>query len=228
MTLVRRPGVLAGLVEARGSATTVIVGFAAETGDGEPPCSSTDGRSWLATGCDLLVVNEVGVGVTLGGSDTVAVLERGARHVTDIGPATKLEVAHAVWTPSPTSSDARGDSSRREAGGWSAPVCGWVGVSGGPGLGLARAPRHAVRLVRTLIVHRRVVFRGLGCRVVAVGLATASLLSTEAQLPGPARRPLPGPAGGSVGIAAAASRAVTAAGPPRVASMLRTLLSWAI
>ena len=99
VTLVRNPDILAGLVEARGSATTpVIVGFAAETGDGEASVLE-HGRAKLARkGCDLLVVNEVGVGVTFGQDDnTVHILERGTDHVTDIGPATKLEVAHAVW-----------------------------------------------------------------------------------------------------------------------------------
>lgn len=99
VTLVRNPDILAGLVEARGSASSpVIVGFAAETGDGEASVLE-HGRAKLARkGCDLLVVNEVGVGVTFGQDDnTVHILERGTDHVTDIGPATKLEVAHAVW-----------------------------------------------------------------------------------------------------------------------------------
>ena len=40
----------------------------------------------------------MGGGVTFGQDDnTVHILERGTDHVTDIGPATKLEVAHAVW-----------------------------------------------------------------------------------------------------------------------------------
>ncbi|HSF97794.1 MAG TPA: bifunctional phosphopantothenoylcysteine decarboxylase/phosphopantothenate synthase [Ornithinibacter sp.] len=99
VTLVRNPDILAGLVEARGSARSpVIVGFAAETGDGDGSVLE-HGRAKLARkGCDLLVVNEVGVGVTFGQDDTtVHILERGSDQVTDIGPATKLEVAHAVW-----------------------------------------------------------------------------------------------------------------------------------
>ena len=99
VTLVRNPDILAGLVRARGSATSpVIVGFAAETGDGEGSVLE-HGRAKLARkGCDLLVVNEVGVGVTFGQDDnTVHILERGSDLVTDVGPATKLEVAHAVW-----------------------------------------------------------------------------------------------------------------------------------
>ena len=97
--LVRNPDVLAGLVAARGSARSpVIVGFAAETGDGEGSVLE-HGRAKLARkGCDLLVVNEVGDGVTFGqDSTTVHLLRQGSAAVTDVGPASKLEVAHAVW-----------------------------------------------------------------------------------------------------------------------------------
>jgi phosphopantothenoylcysteine decarboxylase / phosphopantothenate---cysteine ligase len=97
--LVRNPDVLAGLVAARGSARSpIIVGFAAETGDGEGSVLE-HGRAKLARkGCDLLVVNEVGNGVTFGqDSTTVHLLRQGSEAVTDVGPASKLEVAHAVW-----------------------------------------------------------------------------------------------------------------------------------
>jgi phosphopantothenoylcysteine decarboxylase / phosphopantothenate---cysteine ligase len=97
--LVRNPDVLAGLVAARGSARSpVIVGFAAETGDGQGSVLE-HGRAKLARkGCDLLVVNEVGNGVTFGqDSTTVHLLRQGSEAVTDVGPASKLEVAHAVW-----------------------------------------------------------------------------------------------------------------------------------
>jgi phosphopantothenoylcysteine decarboxylase / phosphopantothenate---cysteine ligase len=97
--LVRNPDVLAGLVAARGSARSpIIVGFAAETGDGQGSVLE-HGRAKLARkGCDLLVVNEVGNGVTFGqDSTTVHLLRQGSEAVTDVGPASKLEVAHAVW-----------------------------------------------------------------------------------------------------------------------------------
>ncbi len=49
-------------------------------------------------GCDLLVVNEVGQRHDLRpGLTTVHLLRRGSEAVTDVGPASKLEVAHAVW-----------------------------------------------------------------------------------------------------------------------------------
>lgn len=97
--LVRNPDVLAGLVRARGSATSpVIVGFAAETGDGTGSVLDHGRAKLERKGCDLLVVNEVGVGVTFGRDEsTVHLLRRGSDTVTDVGPAPKREVADAVW-----------------------------------------------------------------------------------------------------------------------------------
>jgi phosphopantothenoylcysteine decarboxylase / phosphopantothenate---cysteine ligase len=97
--LVRNPDVLAGLVQARGSASTpVIVGFAAETGDDTGSVLDHARDKLARKGCDLLVVNEVGDGLTFGrDASTVHLLRRGSDAVTDIGPAPKREVADAVW-----------------------------------------------------------------------------------------------------------------------------------
>jgi phosphopantothenoylcysteine decarboxylase/phosphopantothenate--cysteine ligase len=97
--LVRNPDVLAGLVAARGSASSpVIVGFAAETGDGEGSVLEHARAKLARKGCDLLVVNEVGVDKTFGHDDsTVHLLRRGSDDATQVGPASKLVVAHAVW-----------------------------------------------------------------------------------------------------------------------------------
>ena len=97
--LVRNPDVLAGLVARRGEAPTpVIVGFAAETGDDEGSVLE-HGRAKLARkGCDLLVVNEVGESVTFGQDhNTVHILRRGSEGVVDAGPASKHDIAAAVW-----------------------------------------------------------------------------------------------------------------------------------
>ncbi|MGL5927518.1 MAG: bifunctional phosphopantothenoylcysteine decarboxylase/phosphopantothenate synthase [Dermatophilaceae bacterium] len=99
IALVRNPDILAGLVAARrGQHRPVIVGFAAETGDTDGSVLE-HGRAKLARkGCDLLVVNEVGPGVTFGQDDsTVHLLRRGSDEVIDVGPTTKDDVAHAVW-----------------------------------------------------------------------------------------------------------------------------------
>ena len=99
VALVRNPDVLAGLVAARGSGRSpVIVGFAAETGDGEGSVLDHARAKLARKGCDLLVVNEVGSGKTFGHDDsTVHLLRRGSHEAAQVGPASKLDVAHAVW-----------------------------------------------------------------------------------------------------------------------------------
>lgn len=97
--LVRNPDILSGLVAARGEdASPVIVGFAAETGDDEASVLE-HGRAKLdRKGCDLLVVNEVGESKTFGeDQNTVHILRQGSSHVVDAGPASKQDIAAAVW-----------------------------------------------------------------------------------------------------------------------------------
>jgi phosphopantothenoylcysteine decarboxylase/phosphopantothenate--cysteine ligase len=99
LELTTNPDILAGLVTGRGGADRpVIVGFAAETGD-EHGTVLEHGRAKLARkGCDLLVVNEVGESVTFGQDhNTVHILRRGAEEVVDAGPASKHDIAAAVW-----------------------------------------------------------------------------------------------------------------------------------
>ena len=97
--LVRNPDILAGLVAARGEASSpVIVGFAAETGDATGSVLELGRAKLERKGCDLLVVNEVGVDKTFGADETtVHVLTRGSADVVDIGPASKSVVSHGIW-----------------------------------------------------------------------------------------------------------------------------------
>jgi phosphopantothenoylcysteine decarboxylase/phosphopantothenate--cysteine ligase len=99
--LVRNPDVLAELVHRRAagrtSAAQVLVGFAAETGDATGDVLAL-GRAKLARkGCDLMVVNEVGVRTTFGQDEsTVTILDReGGEQALPHGP--KAVVAAAVW-----------------------------------------------------------------------------------------------------------------------------------
>ncbi|GAB49564.1 bifunctional phosphopantothenoylcysteine decarboxylase/phosphopantothenate synthase [Mobilicoccus pelagius] len=105
--LVRNPDVLAGLVHHRDELRTrtgdpdagpLVVGFAAETGD-ETGDVLHHARAKLARkGSDLLVANEVGVGVTFGQDDTtVHVLAPGGRVLLTAGPTTKAAASAAVW-----------------------------------------------------------------------------------------------------------------------------------
>lgn len=97
--LVRNPDILAGIVAERGGASTpLIVGFAAETGDVTGSVLDLGRQKLARKGCDLLVVNEVGVDKTFGADDTsVQVLTRGNDSAVEIGPASKLEVSHGIW-----------------------------------------------------------------------------------------------------------------------------------
>ncbi|MDO5626880.1 MAG: bifunctional phosphopantothenoylcysteine decarboxylase/phosphopantothenate--cysteine ligase CoaBC [Mobilicoccus sp.] len=103
--LVRNPDILAGLVRDRemrraagGAQGPLIVGFAAETGDAEGDVLHHARAKLARKGCDLLVANEVGVGLTFGQDDTtVHVLRPGGEVVTAAGPTTKLAAAGAVW-----------------------------------------------------------------------------------------------------------------------------------
>jgi phosphopantothenoylcysteine decarboxylase/phosphopantothenate--cysteine ligase len=97
--LVLNPDVLAELVRSRGSATSpVIVGFAAETGDGQHSVLDLAREKFVRKGCDVLVANEVGVDKTFGqDTNTVHILQRGVDAVTQVGPASKASVAGTVW-----------------------------------------------------------------------------------------------------------------------------------
>ncbi len=97
--LVRNPDILAELVRDRGEqGSPVIVGFAAETGDAKGTVLDHGRAKLERKGCDLLVVNEVGTDKTFGKDDnTVHILRQGSSRVTDAGPASKEDIAAAVW-----------------------------------------------------------------------------------------------------------------------------------
>jgi phosphopantothenoylcysteine decarboxylase/phosphopantothenate--cysteine ligase len=99
--LVRNPDVLAELVQRRagGHAASgqVLVGFAAETGDATGDVLALGRAKLSRKGCDLMVVNEVGVGTTFGQDESSAtILDRdGGERALPHGPKTVL--ADAVW-----------------------------------------------------------------------------------------------------------------------------------
>ena len=97
--LVRNPDILAELVASRGSATSpVIVGFAAETGDGKHSVLDLAQEKFVRKGCDVLVANEVGADKTFGqDTNTVHILRRGVHATLHVGPVPKHVVAATLW-----------------------------------------------------------------------------------------------------------------------------------
>jgi len=93
IALVRNPDILVEISADRPHADQVIVGFGAETDD-----VLANGRAKLAAkGCDLLVVNEVGVGRAFDTPDNAAVILGSDGSSVDIPLASKDTVAHAIW-----------------------------------------------------------------------------------------------------------------------------------
>ncbi len=106
ITLVRNPDILQELVEVRNNApdnhaarsSQLIVGFAAETGDGQGDVLAYAEAKLTRKGCDLLVVNHVGQDKVFGQDDnSVVILARSGAEPQQVA-GTKTEVSAAVIT----------------------------------------------------------------------------------------------------------------------------------
>ncbi|MFP5336178.1 MAG: bifunctional phosphopantothenoylcysteine decarboxylase/phosphopantothenate--cysteine ligase CoaBC [Actinomycetes bacterium] len=95
--LVRNPDVLAELAAHRTLPGQVVVGFAAETGDDHADVMEHARAKLARKGCDLLVVNEVGPGKAFGTPDNTVVLLSRDGGEKAVGPASKEDVADAIW-----------------------------------------------------------------------------------------------------------------------------------
>jgi phosphopantothenoylcysteine decarboxylase/phosphopantothenate--cysteine ligase len=96
IVLAENPDILAGLAArraARGPASQVIVGFAAETDLDEDAAAAKLARK----GCDLLVVNQVGNGRGFGTSDNEAVVLGADGSRTPVPRQSKDALAELVW-----------------------------------------------------------------------------------------------------------------------------------
>lgn len=96
--LVRNPDVLHELVERRnaGGGQQLIVGFAAETGDAQGDVLEHATAKLKRKGCDLLVVNHVGVGRVFGQDDNSVVILSGHGADPQSASGSKSDVAAAV------------------------------------------------------------------------------------------------------------------------------------
>ncbi|GAB11050.1 phosphopantothenoylcysteine decarboxylase/phosphopantothenoylcysteine synthetase [Gordonia araii NBRC 100433] len=94
------PDILAGLVQARGrgeiGADTVIVGFAAETGDENGGVLEHGRAKFARKGCDLLVVNPVGSGKAFGTEDNTGWLLSAAGTETALPLTSKTLLASRI------------------------------------------------------------------------------------------------------------------------------------
>ncbi|OAE01910.1 bifunctional phosphopantothenoylcysteine decarboxylase/phosphopantothenate--cysteine ligase CoaBC [Arthrobacter sp. OY3WO11] len=101
ITLVRNPDILHELVELRNSAAPrgrqqLIVGFAAETGDGDGDVLAHARAKLQRKGCDLLVVNHVGTDKVFGqDTNSVVILARSGSEPQEAS-GTKTEVSAAI------------------------------------------------------------------------------------------------------------------------------------
>jgi phosphopantothenoylcysteine decarboxylase/phosphopantothenate--cysteine ligase len=97
LELEQNPDILAEISRNRTRPSTVVVGFAAETGD-EAGTVLEHARAKLARkGCDLLVVNDVSGGKVFGSPENEAVVLDTAGTTTPVPRGPKSVLAHVVW-----------------------------------------------------------------------------------------------------------------------------------
>ena len=96
LELERTPDILRELVAARPDGQ-IVVGFAAETGDGNGTVLDHATRKLRNKGCDLLVVNDVSGGAVFGESDNEVVILSATAPPEKVERADKSVVATAVW-----------------------------------------------------------------------------------------------------------------------------------
>lgn len=96
--LIRNPDILHELVERRHAygGQQLIVGFAAETGDAQGDVLEHATAKLKRKGCDLLVVNQVGVGRVFGEDDNSVVILSGHGADPESAAGSKADVAAAV------------------------------------------------------------------------------------------------------------------------------------
>jgi phosphopantothenoylcysteine decarboxylase/phosphopantothenate--cysteine ligase len=95
--LQQNPDILKELSRHRPGPGTVVVGFAAETGDGSASVLELGAAKLARKGCDLLVVNDVSGGRVFGSPDNEAVVLDAAGGSTQVPHGSKSALAHVVW-----------------------------------------------------------------------------------------------------------------------------------
>jgi phosphopantothenoylcysteine decarboxylase/phosphopantothenate--cysteine ligase len=97
LELTQNPDILAEISHERARPGSVIVGFAAETGDDTGSVLELGRQKLARKGCDLIVVNDVGGGAVFGATDNQAVILGADGAEVDIPLGSKGALAHAIW-----------------------------------------------------------------------------------------------------------------------------------
>jgi phosphopantothenoylcysteine decarboxylase/phosphopantothenate--cysteine ligase len=97
ISLEQNPDILKELSANRPTAGTVVVGFAAETGDDSGSVLDLARAKLARKGCDLLVVNDVSGGAVFGADDNEAVILAADGTAVDVPRGSKGALAHVIW-----------------------------------------------------------------------------------------------------------------------------------
>lgn len=95
--LIQNPDILHEISTDRARPGSVIVGFAAETGDATGSVLDLARAKLARKGCDLLVVNDVSGGAVFGSPDNQAVVLGADGRSIDVPLGSKGELAHVIW-----------------------------------------------------------------------------------------------------------------------------------
>jgi phosphopantothenoylcysteine decarboxylase / phosphopantothenate---cysteine ligase len=97
LALAQNPDILHELSTDRLRPGQVVVGFAAETGDGSGSVLDLARAKLARKGCDLLVVNDVSGGAVFGSPENEAVILAADGATVEVPRGTKSALAHVIW-----------------------------------------------------------------------------------------------------------------------------------
>jgi phosphopantothenoylcysteine decarboxylase/phosphopantothenate--cysteine ligase len=97
LDLTQNPDILREIATHRTRPDSVIVGFAAETGDDTGSVLDLARAKLARKGCDLLVVNDVSGGAVFGSADNQAVILTAEGDAVDVPLGSKTALAHVIW-----------------------------------------------------------------------------------------------------------------------------------
>ncbi len=95
--LTQNPDILREISHQRTREGSVVVGFAAETGDSTGSVLDLARAKLARKGCDLLVVNDVSGGAVFGSPDNEAVILGADGSAVDVPRGSKAALAHVIW-----------------------------------------------------------------------------------------------------------------------------------